>query len=70
MTNLCKQYQESLESSKLKQGRNIAASDTSPFPLMMNQMTPLVSQGKDKSMQMYTQKYRTDKHDLHDAQVK
>jgi hypothetical protein len=50
-----------------KRGRNMLTSETSPFSVMFNQLTPLVNNAKDKNLQMYTQKFRTDKQDLHDA---
>ena len=59
-----------IESSKLKRTKQINPSDTSPFPLMINQFTPLVNQNAENNMHVYTQKFRTDKHDLHDAQAK
>ena len=45
-------------------------SETSPFSLMFNQLTPLVNNARDKNLQMYAQKFRTDKQDLHDAKAK
>ena len=51
----------------IKQGRNMVPNETSPYPLIFNQLTPLLSSSKDKNLQMYTQKFRTDKQDLHDA---
>ena len=58
------------KSKLFKRGRNILTSETSPFSLMFNQMTPLVNNARDKNLQMYTQKFRTDKQDLHDAKAK
>lgn len=46
------------KSKFFKQGRNV------------NQLTPLVSNAKDKNLQMYTQKFRTGQQDLHDAKAK
>ena len=53
-----------------KRGRNMLTSETSPFSLMFNQLTPLVNNARDKNLQMYAQKFRTDKQDLHDAKAK
>jgi hypothetical protein len=47
----------------------ILPNETVPY-LAFNQLTPLVRTTKDKNLQMYTQKFRTDKQDLHDARVK
>lgn len=58
------------KSKYFKRGRNMLPNETSPFPIMFHQLTPLVSNSKDKNMQMYTQKFRTEKQDLHDAKVK
>ena len=58
------------KSKLFKQGRNALTSETSPFSLMFNQLTPLVSNAKDKNLQMYTQKFRTGQQDLHDAKAK
>jgi len=51
----------------IKNGKNMIQTETSPYPLIFNQLTPLMSSAKDKNLQMYTQKFRTDKQDLHDA---
>lgn len=53
-----------------KRGRNMQPNETSPFPIMFQQLTPLISHAGDKNLQMFTQKFRTDKQDLHDARTK
>lgn len=58
------------KSKYFKRGRNMLPNETSPFPLLFNQLTPLVSNATDKNLQLYTQKFRTDKQDLHDSKVK
>lgn len=55
------------KSKFFKRGRNLLTSETSPFSIMFNQLTPLISNVKDKNLQVYSQKFRTDKQDLHDA---
>lgn len=60
----------SKKSKLLKRGRNIVPNETAPFPMMFQQFTPLMSTSKDKNLQMYTQKFRTEKHDLLEANAK
>lgn len=58
------------KSKYFKHGRNMLPNETSPFPILFNQLTPLMSNATDKNLQLYTQKFRTDKQDLHDLKVK
>ena len=44
-------------------------SETSPFSRMFNPLTPLMKNGHEKNIQMYSQHFRTDKQDLHDAKA-
>jgi len=54
----------------LKRGRNLFASDTASFPLMLQQLTPLVGQTKDPNFQMHTQKIKVDRNELTEAHSK